>query len=87
MFERKQEVNLEALELETEVLLYSVGIWLLLLVLAIETRELGKHSTNQSSVMIPATPSSPYHNLQPPPNSLFSVFNPYNLEDQNKPKI
>ena len=35
MFERKQEVNLEALELETEVLLYSVGIWLLLLVLAI----------------------------------------------------
>jgi len=35
MFERKIGGNLEASKLEAEVLLYSVGIWLLLLVLAI----------------------------------------------------
>jgi len=35
MFERKIGRNLEASKLEAEVLLYSVGIWLLLLVLAI----------------------------------------------------
>ena len=35
MFKRKIGRNLEALELEAKVLLYSVGIWLLLLVLAI----------------------------------------------------
>jgi len=35
MFERKIGRNLEALKLEAKVFLYSVGIWLLLLVLAI----------------------------------------------------
>jgi len=35
MFERKIGRNLEALKLEAKVFLYSVGIWLLLPVLAI----------------------------------------------------
>ena len=57
MFERKIGRNLGALELEVKVFLYSVGIWLLLLVLAIVNAGIRRHSTNQSSAIISATPS------------------------------